>query len=72
MMALLNAKNPEDYALALLSTLPAERALALIGKMTKGAQATGVFNIADRAYAQLNDSRLGSLTQQSCRAVKAC
>ncbi|HDL7417245.1 TPA: VENN motif pre-toxin domain-containing protein [Yersinia enterocolitica] len=61
-MALLNAKNPEDYALALLSTLPAERALALIGKMTKGAQATGVFNIADRVYAQLNDSRLGSLS----------
>ncbi len=63
-MALLNAKNPEDYALALLSSLPAERALALIGKMTKGAQVTGVFNIADRVYAQLNvnDPRLGSLS----------
>lgn len=61
-MALLNAKNLEDYALALLSTLPAERALALIGKMTKGVQATGVFNIADRVYTQLNDSRLGSLS----------
>nr|WP_232829965.1 VENN motif pre-toxin domain-containing protein [Rahnella sp. AN3-3W3] len=61
-MALLNAKNPEDYALALLSSLPAERALALIGKMTKGAQVTGVFNIADRVYAQLNDPRLGNLS----------
>lgn len=30
-MALLNAKNPENFALALLSSLPAERALALIG-----------------------------------------
>jgi len=61
-MALLNAKNPEDYALALLSSLPAERALALIGKMTKGAQVTGVFNIADRVYTQLNDPRLGNLS----------
>jgi filamentous hemagglutinin len=61
-MALLNAKNPEDYALALLSTLPVERALALIGKFAKAAPKTGVFNIAERVYDQLNDPRLGSLS----------
>lgn len=61
-MSLLNAKNPEDYALALLSTLPAERALALIGKFAKAAPKTGVFNIAERVYDQLNDPRLGSLS----------
>lgn len=62
MMALLNAKNPKDYALALLSTLPVERALALIGKFAKAAPKTGVFNIAERVYDQLNDPRLGSLS----------
>jgi filamentous hemagglutinin len=30
--------------------------------MTKGAQVTGIFNIADRVYAQLNDTRLGNLS----------
>ncbi|WP_338124574.1 hemagglutinin repeat-containing protein [Ewingella americana] len=34
-MALLQAKNTGDYALAILSSLPAERALALLGKLGK-------------------------------------